>query len=257
MVNGPVPAVRGVYNLSQGWWQKFEIYFEGVGPNCIERRPGGGGKFDRADVAADVALGCTYRNVAYPVALDSGETEFLQELHAFYIASGATLKEVIAFTGSDLNLPPCSFQECVNPGTSAYDVSRNIGVSQRVREATVAALANRSAARRIMDNAAAMVDIHFFGADLAIEVRVTFADGSVVLINVTEAVPGGTIEHTLDPSGNAVWEVGGGQEGTFTLPTHDNVADFLDHARRIFSERSGYACGSDGGTGVICRRINS
>ncbi len=264
---GTAPAYRGVFNLGQGWWEKFEVYSEGVGPGCIERRPASG-KDDKSANGADSIGQCHYQNVAYSIPFDSPEVEYFQALRDLYLATSGTLKEQFDVDASELGLPSCPASECVSAVTTAYDVERNFGVSQRVRQFARDALASRSLALRVVDRAIAIANAQIWGVDGSIVVIVVrFTGGSFVVIAFTEATPQGVVTGAFDPNGNPVWgNAGDAREGSGEFTYHFNVEDFLEHARRIGIPIGGplgsntttrYTCRNDGRNGVVCRRGTS
>lgn len=260
VISGPAPATRGVYNLAQNWASKFEIHYEQVGPGCVIN---GGSSPTGKDDTTKITGTCEYRNVAYSVPLESDESTFFAELFEFYIATGGGLKETINVDAAELGLPYCPDTECVNAGTTAYDVARNFGVAQRLREYTRSALeARRQLGLRLFDWLVARTEVAVHGLDANTRVVVRFSGGSTAVIEFTVETPHGVITGTFDPNGNPVWETAAdAREGEGEFEHSFSVSDFLQHARRlgISITDSGsasriFTCENDGRNGVRCRR---
>lgn len=263
---GTTPATRGIYSLAGGWWSKFEIYSESVGTGCA---PNVLDPSNKQAIAGKPRSECEYQNIAYPIETSETESAYFEALRDLFVATDGTLKELLEVDAVELNLPICSEAECVDPGTTAYDVRRNFGVAQRVREYTVAALRARSNVLRVMDRAVAMYEAHVWGADATmttIVVRFT-PDNSWIVIEISPGAPDGTIVGFYDPNGNPIWERGDQQEGTTTFAHPFQVEHFLMHAQRIGTQIDSpigpggshqVTCEPiDGGTGIRCRRGGS
>ncbi|MBK8067176.1 MAG: hypothetical protein IPK27_06000 [Rhodanobacteraceae bacterium] len=252
-------SFRGIYNLPQNWASKFEISREQVGMGCATN-----GKDPSLKGDAKAGGACTYQNVAYPVPLASDESSFFADLYDFYIATGGTLKESIDVDAAELGLPGCPQSECVSAGMTAYDVARNFGVEQRVREYTRRALqARRAAGLRLIDWIVARLEAIFHGIDTYTRVVVRFTPGgSTAVIEFTPETPHGVVTGTFDPDGNPVWRnASDAREGEGEFSHGFSVTDFLEHARRLgipvvdAGVGPRYACRSDGANGIVCHRI--
>lgn len=221
------PATVGVYNLSQGWWSKFDVRFEGGRPGCIER--GQEGKNEQ-----DLGRGnhCEYRNYAYPVEISAHEAQLLQELHALHVDTQGTLKERLFHDHSSINLPPCS--QCFTGQITAYDVARDVSVRVLLRQSVQQALDTRTIVSRVHDILARLGEIHILGGDMTIIIRVDLHDGSHVVVTYTETDREGTIEVVKDPLGEPVHTAPGPHVlGTYEFQHRFQVENFLEHMRLI------------------------